>query len=226
MKKVALALLILLLSAVISCSTNSVGPITEKEQIVSYGIGYSIGRSIKDESIDGLDLDIVSKGIRDAYSGAEPVVSEKDIQEALNAFRMEQMAKRENQVTDNLKAANKFLEENAKKEGVKVIKKGLQYTIINSGSGKSPTLENEVVLHYRGTTVDGKEFDSSYKRGEPATMSPKGVIPGFSEALLKMKEGDKWNVYIHPDLAYGQNSPPGIEPNSLLIFELEVLEVK
>jgi len=225
MKKVVLAVLIILLSAQISCSNNNTGPIKEREQIVSYGIGYSIGRSIKDESIDGLDLDIISRGIRDAYSDTAPVVPEKEIQEALNSLRMEQLAKRETQVTDNMKAAETFLEENASKKGVNVIKKGLQYTIINSGSGKSPTLESEVLLHYRGTTIDGKEFDSSYKRGEPVTMSPSGVIPGFSEALLKMKEGDKWKVFIHPSMAYGPNPPPGIEPNSLLIFELEVLEV-
>ena len=231
MKRALLAILILLISAVISCSTNnagqsSTGPITGKEQIVSYGIGYSIGRSIKDESIDGLDLEVVSRGIRDAYSGAEPTVPEKEIQEALTNLRMEQMAKKEVQVSDNLKEADKFLEENAKKEGVKELIKGLQYKVITKGSGKTPTLESDVVLNYKGTTIDGKEFDSSYKRGTPATMSPQSVIPGFSKALLKMKEGDKWELYIHPELAYGPNSPPGIEPNSLLIFEIEVIEVK
>jgi len=231
MKKVLLAILIMALTSVIACTGNnnsgsSKGPITGKEQIVSYGIGYSIGRSIKGESIEGIDLDTVSRGIKDAYSGSDPAVPESDIQEALTNLRMEQMAKKESMVDENLKAADKFLEENANKEGVKVLEKGLQYEVITSGNGKSPKIDSDVVIHYRGTTIDGNEFDSSYKRNEPATMSPQGVIPGFSKALLKMKEGDKWKVFIHPDLAYGVNSPPGIGPNSLLIFELEVLEVK
>jgi FKBP-type peptidyl-prolyl cis-trans isomerase len=228
MKKIFYAILTMALGTVLSCSANSTsnGPITGQEQVVSYGIGYSIGKSIKGESIDGLDLDTISRGIRDAYNGAEPVVPEKEIQEALNSLRMEQMAKREGMVDENLKAADRFLEENSRKEGVKEIEKGLQYTVINSGSGKSPAMDSDVVVHYRGTTMDGEEFDSSHKRGEPATFSLQGVIPGFSKALTRMKEGDKWKVFIHPDLAYGVNSPPGIEPNSLLIFELEIIEVK
>ncbi|MFC1549519.1 FKBP-type peptidyl-prolyl cis-trans isomerase N-terminal domain-containing protein [Nitrospirota bacterium] len=231
MKRSLLTILIMTIGAILSCSANgtsgtSTGPISGKEQIVSYGIGYSIGQSIMQQSIDGLDLDTVSRGIKDAYKGSEPAVPENEIKDALTSLRMEQMAKREGQVDANLQAAEKFLEENAKKEGIKKLDRGLQYEVINSGEGKSPSMDSEVVLHYRGTTIDGKEFDSSYKRGEPATMSPSGVIPGFSKALLKMKEGDKWRVFIHPDLAYGVNSPPGIEPNSLLIFELEVVEVK
>lgn len=229
MKRIFIVTLAMAALAVTSCSTNdttSKGPIEGREQIVSYGIGYSIGRSIKDESIDNLNLDIVVRGLKDAYSGSEPAVAEKEIQEALSSLRMEQMAKREGMVDDNLKLADKFLKDNAEKAGVKTIQKGLQYEVINSGTGKSPSLESAAVIHYRGTTIEGKEFDSSYKRGEPATMSPQGVIPGFSEALQRMKEGDKWKVFIHPDLAYGANPPPGIEPNSLLIFELELLEVK
>ena len=229
MKKTLLAILIMTLSALTSCSASGPstnGPIEGKEKIVSYGIGFSIGQSIKSESIENLDIDIMARGLKDAYSGAESAVPEKEIQEALNNLRMEQMAKREGKVDDNLKAADEFLEKNAKKEGVKTIQKGLQYEVITGGKGKSPSMENEVVIHYKGTTMDGKEFDSSYKRGEPTTFSLQGVIPGFSQALLKMKEGDKWKVFIHPDLAYGVNSPPGIEPNSLLIFELELLEVK
>jgi FKBP-type peptidyl-prolyl cis-trans isomerase len=234
MKKVQLTILIISILSVLSCTpgTNS-GPITSNEQIVSYGIGYSIGQSIKGQANEELDLDILSRGIRDAYNDSDPAVPEAEIKEALNSFRLEQMAKRESEMAKreemagpNLKTAEDFLKENAKKEGIRKIDEGIQYEVIKSGTGKSPKKDSDVIVHYRGTTIDGNEFDSSYKRGEPANFNLQGVIPGFSKALLKMKEGDKWKIFIHPDLAYGINSPPGIEPNSLLIFEIEVIEVK
>ena len=231
MKRLLLFFALPALMALASCSANNAGkthtgPITTQDQKVSYGIGYSIGKSIKGESIDGIDLAIVERGIRDAYADKEPAVPEKEIKDALSELRKQQSAKMASQATDNLAAADRFLKENASKEGVKSINDKLQYRVLASGKGKSPSLESNVILHYRGTTLDGKEFDSSYKRGEPASMMPGNLIPGFSQALLKMKEGDKWEIYIHPDLAYGPNSPPGIAPNSLLTFEIEVLEVK
>lgn len=231
MKKILIICLMVVLLPVLACneadtSSKANKPIESKEQKMSYGIGYRIGKSLQVEDITTLDLDTLERGLRDAYSDKASTVPEKEIEEALMELREEQVAKQQAKGVDNLARADKFIEENAKKDGIKTLKDGLQYRVITSGKGKSPTMEDKVTLHYRGRNLDGKEFDSSYKRGQPAQMSPAGVIPGFSEALQKMKEGDKWEVFIHPNMAYGPNSPgPDIGPNSLLIFELELISV-
>lgn len=198
-------------------------------QKVSYGIGFSIAQKMMADGLQGVDYELFIQGMKDAYAQKEPVIPESVLREAFSSQQKERDEAMKTAGAANLDAAEKFLSENAKKKGVITIEKGLQYKALKSGpkKGKTPTVNSDVVLHYKGTNLSGEEFDSSYKRGMPATMKPSGLIPGFSTALLKMKEGDKWIVYIHPDLAYGSNSPsPKIRPNELLTFEIEVIEVK
>ena len=127
----------------------------------------------------------------------------------------------------NLKDGEAFLAENKKKDGIVTTDSGLQYKIIKSGDGPSPKPEDTVTTHYRGTLIDGREFDSSHKRGQPASFPVKGVIKGWTQALLMMKVGDKWELYVPPELAYGdQQRGEVIEPNSTLVFEIELLEIK
>ena len=126
----------------------------------------------------------------------------------------------------NLEDSKKFLAENQKKEGIKTLPSGLQYKVIAEGSGKMPKPTDDVTLHYRGTLIDGTEFDSSYQRGEPATFKVDGIIKGWTEALQLMKEGSKWQLFIPPELGYGNRSMSRIPPNSTLIFEVELISVK
>jgi len=141
-------------------------------------------------------------------------------------MQMKMMAEASAAAEENEQKAEAFLAENGKKEGVKTLASGLQYKVITEGGGASPTAESTVEVHYKGTLIDGTEFDSSYKRGEPASFPVGGVIPGWTEALQLMKEGAKWEVAIPPALAYGeQGAPPVIPPNSALVFEVELLKV-
>jgi FKBP-type peptidyl-prolyl cis-trans isomerase FklB len=153
------------------------------------------------------------------------------MKEAFEAFQKEVVAKQEVKAKEsadkNLKAGEAFLAENAKKEGVVTLPSGLQYKVIEAGSGKTPKASDTVTVNYRGTLIDGKEFDSSYKRGEPATFPVSGVIAGWTEALQLMKEGAKWQLVIPPGLAYGEKGAgPVIGPNSTLVFEVELIKVQ
>jgi FKBP-type peptidyl-prolyl cis-trans isomerase FklB len=188
----------------------------------SYGLGYDIGMNIAGNGLLAEDIarDDIMAGLLDALAGKDPAISAEVVQEA-----MQVLAKK---VSDRRKAvATKFLEENKKKEGVQVTESGLQYQVIKSGSGASPTAESKVSVHYEGKLVSGDIFDSSIQRGEPAAFGVSQVIPGWTEALLRMKVGDKWKLFIPPNLAYGdRGSPPVIGPNEALIFEVELLEVR
>lgn len=202
---------------------------SQKDKI-SYIIGLDIGGNFKRQGAD-VDLDILIKGIKDALSGNKPILSEDEIREVTTAFRQE-MAKKQAEEKMKLAEKNKregeaFLEENKKKEGVKTLPSGLQYKVITEGSGRSPKESDTVTVNYRGTFVDGTEFDSSYKRGEPATFPVKGVIPGWVEALPLMKEGAKWQLFIPSGLAYGETGAGNaIGPNATLIFEVELISIK
>jgi len=207
-------------------------PVSLKSQKdkVSYIIGLDIGNNLKRQGAD-IDLDTLLRGMKDALSGNKPLLSEDEMREVTTAFRQE-MAKKQAEETKKLAEKNKkegeaFLEENKKKEGVKTLPSGLQYKVITEGSGKSPTESDTVTVNYRGTFVDGTEFDSSYKRGEPATFPVKGVIAGWVEALPLMKEGAKWQLFIPPGLAYGETGAGNaIGPNATLIFEVELISIK
>jgi FKBP-type peptidyl-prolyl cis-trans isomerase FklB len=197
---------------------------------VSYALGVDIGKSLKGHSVD-LDPDLLAKGIKDAFSGGKALLSEEEIRETLNALQKEMVAKQQEKVKKmgekNKKEGEAFLAENKKKEGVKTLPSGLQYKVIKAGTGKKPKLTDTVTTHYRGTLIDGTEFDSSYRRGKPATFQVKGVIPGWTEALQMMEEGAKWQLVIPPRLAYGERGAgPHIGPNATLIFEVELISVQ
>lgn len=201
----------------------------DQKQKVSYGIGFNLGQNLMRDQLD-LDPQILAKGIVDAMTKQKPQMTEEEIRDTLLAFQKElrdqQEAKMKKAQAENVTKGKKFLEANAKKEGVKTTKSGLQYKVVKSGKGKTPTEKDSVTTHYRGTLIDGTEFDSSYKRNQPATFPVSGVISGWTEALQLMKEGDKWQLFIPSDLAYGERgSGPDIGPNEVLIFDIELLKV-
>jgi len=203
---------------------------TQQDKI-NYGIGVGVARNFKSQGIE-VDLDVVIRGMRDTLSGAPLLMTEEELAKTMNAFQQEVAVKlalvRKAPAESNKKAGDAFLQENAKKEGVTVLPSGLQYKILKAGNGKTPSNADSVVCHYRGTFIDGKEFDSSYKRGEPLTIKVQGgVIPGWSEALKLMPVGSKWQVFIPSNLAYGEKGAGSqIGPNAPLIFEIELLSIK
>jgi len=193
---------------------------------VSYIIGMDIGTNLKKQSID-IDTNIFAKGVKDALSGGKPLLTEQEIQETMVAFQKEVMAKQAEVGKKNKAEGEAFLAENKKKEGVKTLPSGLQYKVINVGTGKKPKSTDIVIVHYRGTLINGTEFDSSYKRGQPVNFQVSGVIPGWTEALQLMQEGAKWQLFIPSNLAYGeQGAGRDIGPNATLIFEVELVSIQ
>jgi FKBP-type peptidyl-prolyl cis-trans isomerase FklB len=193
---------------------------------VSYIIGMDIGMNLKKQAID-IDSNILAKGVKDALSGAKPLLTQKEIQETMAAFQKEMMAKKEEVAKQNKKDGEIFLSENKKKEGVKTLLSGLQYKVIKAGTGKKPKSTDTVTVHYRGTLIDGTEFDSSYKRGQTVSFPVSGVIPGWTEGLQLMEEGAKWQLFIPSNLAYGERGTGGIiGPNATLIFEVELVSIQ
>lgn len=198
----------------------------EKE---SYSLGYQFGENLKKQGLD-INLDIYTSGIRDALGEKEPRMSEEEIRATLTKLRQrlwteQQKALRE-KAEKNLADEKAFLAENGKKEGVKTLPSGLQFKILKEGSGRSPKAGDMVSVHYRGTFIDGKEFDSSYKKGKAADLQVDGVIPGWAEALQMMKEGSKWQLFVPAELGYGKRGQGPIPPNSALIFEIELISIK
>jgi FKBP-type peptidyl-prolyl cis-trans isomerase FklB len=202
----------------------------DQKDKVSYSIGMDIGNNLKKQSID-IDPDILAQGIKDAFSGGNTLLTEQEFRDTMTAFQIELRAKqyvRLKELADkNKKEGEAFLAENKEKEGVITLPSGLQYKIIKEGTDEMPKLEDTVTVNYRGTLIDGTEFDSSYRRGQPATFSVKGVIAGWSEALQLMKVGSKWQLFVPSNLAYGERGAgPDIGPNATLIFDIELLSIK
>lgn len=233
MKKTLVA--VSLVTALAACN-NGGGKVTElktDKDKESYAIGMSIGRSLKQQEAE-VDAKVLAQGIEDTIAGGQPLMTEDQVRETMMAMQKKFMEKqqsamqaRQGNADENLKKSEAFLAENAKKEGVKTTASGLQYKVIQEGKGTSPKATDVVSVHYKGTLPDGTEFDSSYKRGEPAQFPVNGVIPGWTEALQLMKPGAKYELYIPPQLAYGpQGAGQAIGPNQALIFEVELLEVK
>ena len=193
---------------------------------MSYIIGMDIGNNLKKQSID-VEPNILVKGVKDALTGGKPLLTEQEIRETMTAFQNEMRVKQEVVARKNKEQGDSFLADNKKKEGVKTLQSGLQYKVIKVGVGKKPKLNDYVTTHYRGTLIDGTEFDSSYKRGQPATFQVSGVIPGWTEALQLMETGAKWELFIPPNLAYGERGSGGvIGPNATLIFEIELISIQ
>jgi FKBP-type peptidyl-prolyl cis-trans isomerase FklB len=196
---------------------------------VSYVIGYDLFTKVKN-NYDDVNVDAFLKGMQDAVEGS-PEMGEKEMKEAMAVFqqklRQEQMEKTQTALKENKAAGAAFMEENKDKEGVKTLDNGIQYIVLKEGTGKSPEKSDKVKCHYKGMTIDGKVFDSSYKREEPAAFKLDEVIKGWTETIPKMKTGGKWKIFIPADLAYGnRGAGEVIEPGSTLIFEVELLSIE
>ena len=202
---------------------------TDKDK-VSYAIGMNVGTAMKR---DGLDVDtaILLRGIKDALTGAKPLLTDQEAQTVMTTLQADLRKKQElqtQQLADtNKKEGEEFLSANRTKEGVVSLPSGLQYKILREGTGPKPAPADTVTVNYRGTLLNGTEFDSSYKRGQPATFNVTGIIKGWTEALELMPVGSKWQLVIPSDLAYGSSGrPPVIGPNSTLVFEVELLSTQ
>lgn len=191
----------------------------------SYALGFVVGSQYRRGNVQ-LDPDQFAEGMRTGLSGGESRLSEEQIQQILGQFEQQLRAQQMARIQQQAQAGQQFLTENSAKQGVQKTETGLQYQVEAEGQGQSPAATDTVKVHYRGTLVDGTQFDSSYDRGEPATFRVNEVIPGWTEALQLMKPGAKYKLTIPPDLAYGQSGrPPVIPPNSVLLFDVELLEV-
>lgn len=226
MKKSVFIMFLFVLIATVACAQDALK--TDQEKL-GYAIGMNIGMGMKQKNVEA-DLNQIVAGLKASYIGDETLLSQQEMAEVLTSYQQEmqkkQLAEMAAAALENSKKAEAFLAENAKKDGVKTLPSGLQYRVITGGTGASPKAESMVDVHYKGTLIDGTEFDSSYKRGEPANFPVGGVIPGWTEALQLMKEGAKWELAIPPALAYGERgAPPVIPPNAALIFEVELIKI-
>ncbi|RCK73567.1 MAG: FKBP-type peptidyl-prolyl cis-trans isomerase FkpA precursor [Ignavibacteriae bacterium] len=188
-----------------------------------------IGKNLKNQKIEVVP-EVLAQGIKDILDSNQTLLTEEQAQEVISALQQELMAKHQEMVEmqkeKNKKAGDEFLAENKKKAGVMTLPSGLQYKVLKMGTGAKPKATDKVTVHYKGTLIDGTEFDNSYTRGEPATFAVNQVIKGWTEALQLMPVGSKWIIYLPPDLAYGeQGAGQVIEPNSTLIFEVELIKI-
>ena len=228
MKRFAAAVLTVFLTAGCALAAEKADLQTE-EQKFSYAMGLSLGKYFK-ELEEKFDLSLVQDGIKDGFSGEKALLTEEESQQIQQNFAKRQHDKQVQKtvamIQKNRKAADDFLAANKAKAGVKTTASGLQYKVIKEGTGAKPSPEDMVRVHYKGRTIAGEEFDSSYKRNEAAELQVNQVIPGWQEALALMPVGSSYELYLPPDLAYGdRGAPPVIEPGSLLIFEVELLDI-
>lgn len=195
----------------------------------SYSFGYQFGQNLKSQGMD-INVELYSSGIRDALNSKEPLLSKEEISKTISELQKRIMTTRQKEFKEmadkNLAEGKAFLEQNKKKEGIKTLSSGLQYKILTKGSGKTPNVTDNVTVHYRGTFINGSEFDSSYKRGKPETFQVSGVIRGWTEALQLMQAGSKWQLFVPYELGYGERGAGPIPPNSTLIFEVELISIK
>jgi FKBP-type peptidyl-prolyl cis-trans isomerase FklB len=196
----------------------------------SYALGMKMGANLHKQSVP-VDANILARGLKDSLTGTKTLLTDEEAQAAIvevqNDLRKKQQEKMQAEGAANKKDGEAFLAANKSKEGVVTLPSGLQYKILKEGTGAKPTAADSVVCNYRGTLINGTEFDSSYKRGQPATFPVTGVIKGWTEALQIMPVGSKWQLFIPPDLAYGERGPgPEIGSNSTLIFEVELLSIE
>jgi FKBP-type peptidyl-prolyl cis-trans isomerase FklB len=221
--------LVLLTLSTVAAAQDAPALKTEKERL-SYAMGMDLGKQLRSRSVD-IDPAVFAKALEDALSGGKTLLTDAEAKAALAAFQKAIMAKQAAEAKvageKNKAGGEAFLAANKGMEGVVTLPSGVQYKILTAGTGKTPTLADTVVCQYKGTLIDGKEFDSSYKRGQPATFSVKGVIKGWTEVLQLMPVGSKWQVFVPPDLAYGvRGAGADIGPNATLIFEIELVAIK
>lgn len=200
-------------------------PLKDQKDKVSYSIGINIGSNLGRQNVE-INPDALIAGVKDAIAG-KPQLTQDQIKEVMTAFEKDMQQRQKAAGEKSAAEGTKFLEENKKKEGVKATASGLQYKVIKEGTGAQPKATDTVTVNYRGTLIGGKEFDSSYKRGQPATFPLNGVIKGWTEGLQLMKTGAKYQLFVPPDLAYGERAVGADLPaNSTLIFEVELLDAK
>jgi FKBP-type peptidyl-prolyl cis-trans isomerase FklB len=228
MKHTALALALCL--ALPAFAADPAPKLNTDAQKAAYSIGFNFGASLTKEVPD-IDADALQRGLQDALKKKQPALTPEQQAEVMNKFQQTAMAQKqarmEAQEKKNTEAAAKFMADNAKKPGITALPSGLQYQVITTGKGASPKANDRVKVHYQGTLLSGEVFDSSIKRGEPATFQVDQVIPGWTQALQKMKVGDKWKLFIPPELGYGKRGAGAkIEPGMALVFEVELLEVQ
>lgn len=198
---------------------------TQIEQY-SYTVGFNVGQNIKRTNVE-IDVDAFTQAIRDVLTGADLKMTEDQMQAVLAEERRKLAEVQQAMAEKNKQIGEQFLAENLKREEVKRTESGLQYEVISEGTGAKPTINDMVIVHYRGTLVDGTEFDSSYQRNAPATFPVSGVIKGWQEGIQLMRTGSKWKFYVPSELAYGEKGAGGpIGPNQTLIFEVELQEIK
>ncbi|HHT0593796.1 TPA: FKBP-type peptidyl-prolyl cis-trans isomerase N-terminal domain-containing protein [Legionella anisa] len=227
MKLVTAAVMGLAMSTVMAADATSL--VTDKDKL-SYSIGADLGKNFKNQGID-INPDALAKGMQDGMSGAQLILTEQQMKDVLNKFQKELMAKRSaefnKKAEENKSKGDSFLSTNKSKSGVVVLPSGLQYKIIEAGTGNKPGKTDTVTVEYTGTLIDGTVFDSTEKTGKPATFQVSQVIPGWTEALQLMPAGSTWEIYVPSDLAYGPRSVGGpIGPNETLIFKIHLISVK
>ena len=203
-------------------------PATDKGKL-SYAVGYEIGRDFQERNMD-VDINTVIRAIQDGYAKRNPAVPEETMKDALGKMREKMMgeakAKFETLANENKAKSDKFLSENKAKKGIVVLPSGVQYRVIEEGTGRRPTASSEVTVHYRGSLTNGFEFDSSFARNQPATFKVDSVLKGWQEVLPLMKIGDHWQIFLPPDLAYGLRGQGPIGPNEALVFDIKLVDVK
>ncbi|WP_339511572.1 FKBP-type peptidyl-prolyl cis-trans isomerase [Pseudomonas sp. RL_15y_Pfl2_60] len=199
--------------------------LTTDETRVSYGIGRQLGGQLRDNPPPGVSLDAILAGLTDAFAGKDSRVSEADMNASFKVIREVMQAEAQAKAEAAAGAGIAFLAENAGREGVNTLASGLQYEVLATGDGATPTREDTIRAHYHGTLIDGTVFDSSYDRGQPAEFPVGGVIAGWTEALQLMTAGSKWRLYVPSELAYGAQGVGSIPPHSVLVFDVELLEV-
>jgi len=224
MKRFIISLALLSLAGFVFGQEKST-PLKDTKDKVSYSIGLNIGFNLKKQNVS-INPDTFVLGLKDALAG-KPQMTDEQVKETMTAFEKEMIDKQKAAGVKNGADGEKFLAENKKKEGVKTTASGLQYKVIKEGSGAQPKETDTVVANYRGTLIDGTEFDSSYTRGQPATFPLSGVIRGWTEALQLMKVGSKYQLFIPANLAYGERAMGSdIGPNSTLVFEVELVGIQ
>jgi FKBP-type peptidyl-prolyl cis-trans isomerase len=215
----------------VALAAQDASELKSSKEKISYALGMQMGSDLHKQTLD-LDLATLMKGLEESYNGTKTLLTEDEMHavlaDAKAEYQKKQAALREEKAEENLKKGETFLAENKNKEGVVALPTGLQYKVLEQGSGSVPALHDHVVCSYRGMLLDGTEFDDSSRHNGPSTFPVKGVIRGWEQALLMMPEGSKWQLFVPPDLGYGKMGAPSmnVPPNATLIYELELLDVK
>jgi FKBP-type peptidyl-prolyl cis-trans isomerase len=208
-----------------AAETDTPVELDSDSQKASYSIGYSMAANVRREFGDDMDLAAFEAGFEDQLRGSDSQVSEVEANAALQQLVASRQAAADEAASENITVGREFLADNGAREGVVTLPSGLQYEVLTAAEGPKPSASDTVTTHYRGTLIDGTQFDSSYDRGQPATFPLNGVIAGWTEALQLMSPGAKWRLYIPPELAYGERAQGPIPANSTLIFDVELIEI-